>query len=135
MKKILLLGASGSIGTQCIDVIKAHPDSLKLVGASVGHNVDYLRDILKQFKLDTEIAEKKALVDSYSEKLDADIIAEYTNEKLAEMSKEDIEKELCFKLVKSNPSVFSKQESNPQYIPKNEGPKSGLEEILNKYKK
>lgn len=90
---------------------------------------------LKQFKLDTEIAEKKALVDSYSEKLDADIIAEYTNEKLAEMSKEDIEKELCFKLVKSNPSVFSKQESNPQYIPKNEGPKSGLEEILNKYKK
>ena len=90
---------------------------------------------LKQFKLDTEIAEKKALVDSYSEKLDADIIAEYTNEKLAEMSKEDIEKELCFKLVKSNPSVFSKQDSNPQYIPKNEGPKSGLEEILNKYKK
>lgn len=52
MKKILLLGASGSIGTQCIDVIKAHPDSLKLVGASVGHNVDYLRDILKQFKLE-----------------------------------------------------------------------------------
>ena len=90
---------------------------------------------LKQFKLDTEIAEKKALVDSYSDKLDADIIAEYTNEKLAEMSKEDIEKELCFKLVKSNPSVFSKGESTPQYIPKNDGPKSGLDEILSKYKK
>lgn len=90
---------------------------------------------LKQFKLDTEIAEKKALVDSYSDKLDADIIAEYTNEKLAEMSKEDIEKELCFKLVKSNPSVFSKGEPTPQYIPKNDGPKSGLDEILSKYKK
>lgn len=89
---------------------------------------------LKQFKLDTEIAEKQALVDSYSEKLDADIIAEFTNEKLAEMSKDDIEKELCFKLVKSNPSVFTAN-SEPQYIPKNDGPKSGLEEILNKYKK
>lgn len=90
---------------------------------------------LKQFKLDTEIAEKKALVDNYSDKLDADVINEYTNEKLADMSLEDIEKELCFKLVKSNPSVFSKGEPAPQYIPKNDGPKSGLDEILSKYKK
>lgn len=90
---------------------------------------------LKQFKLDTEIAEKKALVDSYSDKLDTDVINEYTNEKLAGMSLEDIEKELCFKLVKSNPSVFSKSEATPQYIPKNDGPKSGLDEILSKYKK
>ena len=90
---------------------------------------------LKQFKLDTEIAEKKALVNSYSDKLDTDVINEYTNEKLADMSLEDIEKELCFKLVKSNPSVFSKGEPTPQYIPKNDGPKSGLDEILSKYKK
>ena len=36
------MGASGSIGTQTIDVIKQHPDELKLVGVSVGKNIDYL---------------------------------------------------------------------------------------------
>ena len=50
------------------------------------------------------------------------------------MSKEDLEKELCFKLVKSNPTAFSKNAA-PQYLPKDDGPKSGLEEILSKYKK
>ena len=51
MKRILLLGASGSIGTQTIDVIKQHPDELKLVGVSVGKNIDYLIDILKYFSV------------------------------------------------------------------------------------
>ena len=51
MKIILLMGASGSIGTQTIDVIKQHPDELKLVGVSVGKNIDYLIDILKYFSV------------------------------------------------------------------------------------
>ena len=51
MKRILLLGASGSIGTQTIDVIKQHPDELKLVGVSVGKNIDYLIDVLKYFSV------------------------------------------------------------------------------------
>ena len=89
---------------------------------------------LKEFKKTTETAEKRAIVDSYSDNLDAEIIAEYTNEKLENMSKEDLEKELCFKLVKSNPTAFSKNAA-PQYLPKDDGPKSGLEEILSKYKK
>ena len=51
MKRILLLGASGSIGTQAIDVINEHPDELCLVGASVGKNIDYLKELLKNYKL------------------------------------------------------------------------------------
>ena len=51
MKRIILLGASGSIGTQSIDVIKQHPDKLSLVGAGVGKNVDYLKTLLKEFDL------------------------------------------------------------------------------------
>ena len=37
-ERILLLGASGSIGKQSIDVIKQHQDELELVGVSVGKN-------------------------------------------------------------------------------------------------
>ena len=44
MKRLILMGASGSIGTQTIDVIKQHQDELELVGVSVGKNVNYLKD-------------------------------------------------------------------------------------------
>ena len=51
MKRLILMGASGSIGTQSIDVIKEHLDELELVGVSVGKNVDYLREILNDFNI------------------------------------------------------------------------------------
>ena len=52
MRKVLLLGASGSIGTQALDVFRNHRDKLKLVGCSVGENKDVLKDILKEFELE-----------------------------------------------------------------------------------
>lgn len=36
MKNISLLGASGSIGTQTLDVLRSHPDQFRLVAFSVG---------------------------------------------------------------------------------------------------
>ena len=51
MKRLILMGASGSIGTQTIDVIKEHKDELELVGVSVGRNTDYLRQLLDTFKI------------------------------------------------------------------------------------
>ncbi len=52
MKKLLLLGASGSIGTQTVDIVKAHPEDLCLVGASVGKNKEYLKTLLEEFPLE-----------------------------------------------------------------------------------
>lgn len=49
MKKIILLGASGSIGTQTIDVIKNHLDEYQLVAFSVGKRIHEARAILNQF--------------------------------------------------------------------------------------
>lgn len=51
MKRILLLGASGSIGKQTIEVISKHPHDLELVGVSVGNNVDCLRELLSLYDL------------------------------------------------------------------------------------
>ena len=50
MKRIILMGASGSIGKQTIDIIKQHSDELELVGVTVGKNVDYLVSLLNEFK-------------------------------------------------------------------------------------
>lgn len=49
MKNIVLLGASGSIGTQAIDVIKQHPELFNLIGISVNQNVDYVKELLTTF--------------------------------------------------------------------------------------
>ncbi len=46
MKQVILLGASGSIGVQTIDVIEKHPDEFELVAFSVGKRVQIVRDVL-----------------------------------------------------------------------------------------
>ena len=47
MKKISLLGATGSIGIQTIDILKAHPESFQLVAFSAGKNIEKTRDIIQ----------------------------------------------------------------------------------------
>ena len=51
MKRIMLLGASGSIGKQTINVLRQHKNELQLVGVSVGNNIEALVEILKEFKV------------------------------------------------------------------------------------
>ena len=48
MKRIVLLGATGSIGLQTIDVVLSHPDLFEITALSIGYNVQGLRDILKK---------------------------------------------------------------------------------------
>ena len=49
-KHISLLGATGSIGIQTLDIIKEHPEEFNLVAFSVGRNLDKAREILLDFK-------------------------------------------------------------------------------------
>lgn len=49
MKRISLLGATGSIGTQTLDVIREHPGEFKLVAMSIGKNVALARKIIVEF--------------------------------------------------------------------------------------
>ena len=50
MKKVLLLGASGSIGTQTIDVINQNKDEFVLTAFSVGNRTDGIEAILKDHR-------------------------------------------------------------------------------------
>ena len=49
MKNVLLLGASGSIGTQSMDIISAHPERFCLKGFSLGKRVFMVPEILQRF--------------------------------------------------------------------------------------
>ena len=49
MMKVCLLGASGSIGKQTIDVMKKNPLDFDLVAFSIGHKVEQIKRILVKF--------------------------------------------------------------------------------------
>ncbi|NRG32707.1 1-deoxy-D-xylulose-5-phosphate reductoisomerase [Niallia circulans] len=60
MKYISLLGATGSIGMQTLDVIKSHPDMFELVAFSSGKNIELTRKIIQEFRPQlVSVAEKK----------------------------------------------------------------------------
>ncbi|MFF5993349.1 1-deoxy-D-xylulose-5-phosphate reductoisomerase [Lysinibacillus sp. KU-BSD001] len=50
MKKISLLGATGSIGLQTIDIILANQQEFQLVAFSSGRNIEKTREIIRQLK-------------------------------------------------------------------------------------
>lgn len=74
MKKISLLGATGSIGIQTLEVIRNHPEKFVLVSISVGKNLQLARKIIIEFLPE--------LV-SVQEKVDADALKnEFPNLKI-----------------------------------------------------
>ena len=59
MKKLVLLGASGSIGIQTIDVVLQHPEQFEIVALSVGRNIEALHRILKQIPVKKVCVQQK----------------------------------------------------------------------------
>lgn len=50
MKKISILGVTGSIGIQTVDVVLSYPEEFKVVGVSAGKNIEALKEIIDQLK-------------------------------------------------------------------------------------
>ncbi|MBE9028597.1 1-deoxy-D-xylulose-5-phosphate reductoisomerase [filamentous cyanobacterium LEGE 11480] len=50
MKAITLLGSTGSIGTQTLDIVSQYPDQFRIVGMVAGRNVELFSQQVRQFK-------------------------------------------------------------------------------------
>jgi 1-deoxy-D-xylulose-5-phosphate reductoisomerase len=50
VKRLAVLGSTGSIGQQTLDVIRALPEHLRLVGLAAGKNIALLSEQIKEFK-------------------------------------------------------------------------------------
>lgn len=50
-KRLLILGSTGSIGRQTLDLVAAHPDRLEAVGLAAGTQVDLLANQARQFNV------------------------------------------------------------------------------------
>jgi 1-deoxy-D-xylulose-5-phosphate reductoisomerase len=50
MKRIVILGSTGSIGTNTLDIVAKFPDQFQVVGLTAGTNVDKIEEQIRTFK-------------------------------------------------------------------------------------
>ncbi len=50
MKKISLLGATGSIGSNVLDIVRRFPDSYTIAGLAAGRNIELLKTLVLEFR-------------------------------------------------------------------------------------
>ena len=74
MKKIAILGSTGSIGTQTLDVVREHSDELQVVALAAGSNKERLKEQIKEFH--------PKLVSLYDEKKEQELNEELTGEQV-----------------------------------------------------
>lgn len=106
-------------------------EKFALVSADL-ESVNASLDELKNYKFTVETANKQALLDKYSAKLDAEVIAKYPAD--SDMTIDALEKELAYELVKSDASLFSSEDTNEGYVPVEQA-LTGIEALLMKHKK
>lgn len=63
MKNIALIGSTGSIGKQTLEVVRRNPDKLKIVSLSAGENVSLFLEQVKEFKPKIATLKKKIDID------------------------------------------------------------------------
>ena len=50
MKNLYILGSCGSIGTQTLDIVRKYPNDFKVVGMSLGSNLELALSLVEEFK-------------------------------------------------------------------------------------
>jgi len=48
-KKVVILGSTGSVGSQCLEIIRRFPDNFSVLGLSAGNNLKLLKDQIQEF--------------------------------------------------------------------------------------
>lgn len=51
MKRLIILGSTGSIGTQALDIVRANPDKYTVVGLAAGSNAELLEKQAREFSV------------------------------------------------------------------------------------
>ena len=86
MKNLYIVGATGSIGTQTLDIVRNNKDEFKVIGMSVGSsNLELAYKLINEFKPEVLSFRNKKDIDN--NKLDYSPIIYYGNEGLIEVSK------------------------------------------------
>ena len=73
MRRVIILGSTGSIGTQALEVIEANPDRFQVVGLAAGQNGELLAEQAAKFGVRHAVQGAEAAT-KLVEDLDADVV-------------------------------------------------------------
>jgi 1-deoxy-D-xylulose-5-phosphate reductoisomerase len=73
MRRVIIVGSTGSIGTQALDVIKANPDRFQVVALAAGKNQELLVEQAREFGV-AEIGLGAEAATKLIEDIDADVV-------------------------------------------------------------
>ena len=59
MKNLVIFGATGSIGTSTIEIVKNYPKKFKLLGITCRSSINQLKKIAEEFRVPYLVVEKK----------------------------------------------------------------------------
>ncbi|WP_454190601.1 1-deoxy-D-xylulose-5-phosphate reductoisomerase [Paenibacillus sp. Marseille-Q7038] len=86
MKKISILGSTGSIGTQTLDVVRMHPEEFQVEGLSAGTNIELLIEQAKAYRPRKVSVSRKEDVDHVRMHVPEGTEVYYGNEGLIEVA-------------------------------------------------
>ncbi|BAW95785.1 1-deoxy-D-xylulose 5-phosphate reductoisomerase [[Synechococcus] sp. NIES-970] len=61
-KAISILGSTGSIGTQTLDIVRSHPDKFRVVGMAAGRNIQLLAAQVREFQPEIVATSEESLL-------------------------------------------------------------------------
>jgi 1-deoxy-D-xylulose-5-phosphate reductoisomerase len=73
MRRVIILGSTGSIGTQALEVIAANPDRFEVVGLAAGQNTDLLEQQKSSFNVTNAVQGAEAATKLVKD-TDADVV-------------------------------------------------------------
>ena len=76
MKQISILGSTGSIGTQTLDIVKQYPNEFKITGLTANSNIDLLKKQIEEFKPEAVAVMQKEKADLLKGTVDTPVYAE-----------------------------------------------------------
>ncbi|MBN1156687.1 1-deoxy-D-xylulose-5-phosphate reductoisomerase [Candidatus Woesearchaeota archaeon] len=74
MKSISVLGSTGSIGTQTLDIVKKYPKEFKIVGLTTNKNILLLKEQIEKFKPDVVSVMDKEKADELKSMADVEVV-------------------------------------------------------------
>ncbi|OZB97835.1 1-deoxy-D-xylulose-5-phosphate reductoisomerase [Paenibacillus sp. XY044] len=86
MKKLSVLGSTGSIGTQTLDVVSKHPEHFQIEGLAAGSNVELLLRQIHQYKPKKVSVATKELAEQVKTQVPSGTEVFYGNEGLVEIA-------------------------------------------------
>jgi 1-deoxy-D-xylulose-5-phosphate reductoisomerase len=86
MKNIAILGSTGSIGTQTIEVVEAHPEQFRIVALAAGSNVPLIIEQINRLKPDLVSVGSKDIADQVHLHIPSQVTLTYGSEGLIDVA-------------------------------------------------